>query len=91
MPFVCGDTCTQGDCLTVTALVQQTGNETSTDQGNPASRKETVSKVFCFERYIRRPRDDQETSENDVTETGDTCNLVPGFLLVLSSGIEPLY
>lgn len=27
---------------------------------------------------------------HDVTETGDTCNLVPGLLFLLSSRIEPL-
>lgn len=71
----------------VTALVQQTGNGTSTDKGNLASRKETVFRktflkgAYAAQAMIRR---------HDVTETGDTCNLVPGLFLLLSSGIEPL-
>ena len=45
----------------VTALVQQTGNGTSTDKGNLASRKDTAFRKTFLERCIRSSSDDQKT------------------------------
>lgn len=67
----------------VTALVQQTGNGTSTDKG----RKETVfRKSFLKGAYQQLKR----LSEDMMSQTGDTCHLVPGLLFLLSRGIESL-